>query len=488
MYFLDFVVYTSEAKDENQLLECSLDPYFAEAESKKDGFTVRYGFLKCPGCKKISPPSKGMKKAPDIMQWLFKDCRGKFSATDLISENDTAICPACNALGVARTYSANLFVSDNRTSLYINRNESVAKALHFNHSTGKTYAEDAEKSLKTEITQNPSPVDFSGFIAENSPITKELFKMFSEKFYGGKSEAPRLHFISLLENLVLLNRFQGYAEPFYHAIPFSGTDLKLDEDFSSVLSDLRTTDDALKLFSTLNLPDHKAIKRLFFNRPELMFFADQIRVMPFKNTDIVRNFYATKDIFTILSGVKDYPTVVKCMERLIEKLNEGWIAEIAKNDFERILSSAAESLLTGKDFSLHDVGVTVRLKYFPYNCLLQRNPLHETVLIDGYTFFELRSTIEYDIAAEQLKNCLSDDSYHSETIICVKKDDEYVAAIQVADKTVYQAYLKNNVCIETDTELFSAYEKWLKRFDTTEDECMEMPYGDYEEDDLPVHF
>lgn len=467
MFCFDMVIFSTGVKSENELLEASLSPYFSEAELKNNGFSVKYGYYKCHKCKKISPLPKAVQKA-DVMKWIFNGTSKKLSATKEFSESDALICPCCNALGTANLFDAGLFLSGNRTTLYINSGETELKALHFNHSTGKTVAENfVATSGRTDITQTDSPVDFSLLIFENSPVTEYFFKLFSEKFYHGKP-APRLYFVTLLQNLVLLNRFQGYDEPFYHAIPFINPSLELDEYFSENASILRTTDGATELFKTLNLPNHKAIKRLFFTHPELMFFSEQIKIMPFSNPDIIRSVYSSKNIFSILTGVKNYPVVTLCMESLIKKITEGWISEIVKNDFDRIITSTCESLLSGKDFSLHDAKITVRTRYSPYNTMLHRNPLNDTVTIDGYTFFELRSTIEYDIAANELNNCLSQGLYYKNTIVCVKKDDRYIAAIDASRGVVNEAYLKDNKEIETDPEFLNVYEKWKKLKDICE--------------------
>ena len=84
--------------------------------------------------------------------------------------------------------------------------------------------------------------------------------------------------------------------------------------------------------------------------------------------------------------------------------------------------------------------------------------------IDGYDFFWLRNSNDYTIAGDKLQNCLTMWSIQSSPVVCVKKGDEYVAAIEISGKTVIQAKGWRNTDIEDNEELQRVFYKWLKQY------------------------
>lgn len=463
MYRFIRLSFTDVAKDENQLLKCMSNPYFTGAAMSPEGFSVKYEMQKCLCCNKVLPtPATTEDSVPDIMAWLLGEIHNPFFARTTIPYDKAQTCPECGALGVAQSQTAEVQSSESKTELII-KNE---KTLCFNHRTGTCTAETFGGQAPVVCVVQPpdNTVGFSDWLLDDSPIKDALFRAFSRKFYFN-TPAPELHFTSVLMNLILLNRFQGYEEHFYHAIPFFEGTTVLDDAFYESAKALRTKDSAIQLFSTLNLPDHKMIKKLFFTRPELMFFAKEIRSMPFKNTDILRRLYASAHIFSTLEAIRKYPAIVPCIEMFVHKFGETRTADLLIDDLNTFLSAAIESIISGNEISLSAGDLRAYIVCNNYNTLTHRTPLTKTAEIDGYTFFELRSTGEYAIASKELINCLDSPEYYYRTVVCAKKHGKYIAAIEVSSEgTVVQAYLKQNKEISTNPEFEAAFDKWLDYF------------------------
>lgn len=80
--------------------------------------------------------------------------------------------------------------------------------------------------------------------------------------------------------------------------------------------------------------------------------------------------------------------------------------------------------------------------------------------VNGYKFFWLRNSNDYIFAGEKLNNCLGSWGPGNWPVVCVKKQEKYIAAIEVSDKGIEQALEFNNIEFEEDSQLFKAFEKW----------------------------
>ena len=69
---------------------------------------------------------------------------------------------------------------------------------------------------------------------------------------------------------------------------------------------------------------------------------------------------------------------------------------------------------------------------------------------------------DFTKAGRALLNCLSENRRMFHNVFCVRRlsDGKYVAAIEVTDGKIIQAYAKENTPIELDKELDSAYNAW----------------------------
>ena len=81
----------------------------------------------------------------------------------------------------------------------------------------------------------------------------------------------------------------------------------------------------------------------------------------------------------------------------------------------------------------------------------------------GFTFKLLRNTSECFRAGRELNNCLQSWESFGSPVITVSQANEIVAAIEISDNTVTQAYSYENLSIDHVFGLSAAIEKWAKQ-------------------------
>ena len=101
--------------------------------------------------------------------------------------------------------------------------------------------------------------------------------------------------------------------------------------------------------------------------------------------------------------------------------------------------------------------------------------------VEGYDFSWLRSRNDYCLAARQLSNCLGDHSPLGAPVLCIRKQGQTLAAVEVSGRKVLQARGFDNAALEDFPELFQALGKWMERFhlmwDEEEDGVVIDPIG-----------
>lgn len=60
----------------------------------------------------------------------------------------------------------------------------------------------------------------------------------------------------------------------------------MESSFVSTATELRSYKDVPALYAKHDLPQKKAIKRIFFKNPALIFYAKEVEALPFKNYDV----------------------------------------------------------------------------------------------------------------------------------------------------------------------------------------------------------
>lgn len=89
--------------------------------------------------------------------------------------------------------------------------------------------------------------------------------------------------------------------------------------------------------------------------------------------------------------------------------------------------------------------------------------------IKGYFFTRLRNSRDYIVAGNALQNCLRSWERFDGDVYGVLKFGNYVAAIEVDEDVIIQAYTYRNGDMNADPSLFSAFCIWKERNGLTQE-------------------
>ena len=84
--------------------------------------------------------------------------------------------------------------------------------------------------------------------------------------------------------------------------------------------------------------------------------------------------------------------------------------------------------------------------------------------IDHYSFRRLCTSMDFEVAGTALNNCLINWKPENNPVTVVCRQNRILAAIEVEDNRVIQALGENNQGIDPHDPLYTAIEKWCKRF------------------------
>lgn len=296
---------------------------------------------------------------------------------------------------------------------------------------------------------------------------KEAFR----RFYPG--EFPFTVDEMTLDRLVLLNRFQGFPRSFYDAIPFVHRSNKIAPCVEEISVALAAYENVPALYIKAGLPGAKSIRRTFFENPGLFFYIDQIKALPFHDTNILLQILCSKDAYVFLSTLREYPRVFEYLQRLVMAKGEtaawctikGSACMLAKaaTAFLVLPASKQEHMLKGKLKKLVKIFEEIWVMNPPYNIpIVQKNAVEFAACkIGAYVFAPLKTTGEYHKAGESLENCLA--GYTHQQVIGVTWGGEYVAAIEVVESEILQVDMGRNTPEGVSCELSSAIAEWAQQ-------------------------
>lgn len=295
-----------------------------------------------------------------------------------------------------------------------------------------------------------------------------------------------------LPALVQMTRFVGYPQNFYPCIPYVPNSHRIDESFAAQAKQLHLAKDAGKLYDASSLPQSKSVRRAMFENPGSLFYINEVSTMwkVLADHNLLCRFLQGYKSFSVLCELHMRPGIVcyfrdycrvKGAKSLCDGLQKNW-SEIRDRAVEyccmspqlrRQAQARWQSKRVREEFAQRMPGYSL-----PMGCPDEKIP---DCTIDGYRFFWLRSSNEYAKAAKQLKNCLSEWQPGYSPVVCVKKREKYLAAIEVAQRCVVQARGYHNEPIEDDPLLFEAFKKWIDCYGlqwSSEEDLWEDPDGD----------
>lgn len=306
-------------------------------------------------------------------------------------------------------------------------------------------------------------------LTQSRLVMRRILSLFRQVWGGSLPFTEKMPPVSAL---VQMTRFVGYPRSFYTAIPYEMGTYRIQSGFRHSAQALHHISALPRLYDIGGLPQAKSLRRLMFATPGFFFYLREVATLNaiFGDVNLICRFLAGHRAFQVLSSlhvcpkIEDYLSAyahVKSPHRLLTRMEETWTS--VYNEAVEYACMSPEMQRLSRYAWRHKDAVSP-WKKLPYSI-----PMHPPAaeipdcVVDGYTFFWLRSSNDYAHAARMLGNCLSEWTPYSSPVVCVSKGGRYVAAIEVRYPFVAQALGRNNVFLSHDPPLRQAVLAWMER-------------------------
>lgn len=524
------------------------DENLATAIKSEDSLsiTLRFALIECPLCLSNYPVSEIM-YAADITSYDEEDedddeeddeinaryekrekLNGKFydwamqlcipeviniSKFDFIelSEDDTVICDHCGYIDLltedeSEAYRLSIDSNEIRTIITQSTNHKAARkllpyrayetsgtpiptemSLIFDHYTGSTFFEESGggRTVKKDITEHTTPLNgykMRQYVNESLELKQLLISIFSDICNGNM---PFCEVETTLETLIILNRFKGFPSRFYNAIPFKNGSRSLENSFTIPAAMLNNYQSIDAVYTQLDLPKKKALRKVIFERPELLFYTHEIRKLSCFNYDVLIEILNSQTIYGLLAYLRIYPELYTFLHQMLKESGSVYTWNYLQTNVERFVYEAGDYLrvIDGRqgeytikrwkkahnDKKRHtDIGFNISVPN------VSEIPDEQ---INAYYFVKLKSSEDYEKAAHDLKNCLRGfwRRPRKGVVFCMRIGSKYVAAIEVEKDSVLEATITDNDPIDTNEEIFAAFTHWMKKYNL-KDKIGDMPF------------
>jgi len=427
--------------------------------------------FKCPECKNVSNYSEGVKNV------------------ELLHKNKK-ITIKSEITNIGEVFGFKWIGEDSISITF-----PMYEVLTFNFRKGRIHIklESDKGNVLSERDVTPYPELLYGSIVHNlimynKKVNRNIKRMFKEEW---GSELPYRGKIIGTKNLFEMTLFVGYTKEFYSAVPYKLDSMAVDDSFKKNARKIRDAKNIVTLFDESRLPKVKSIRRVFYKNPALFFYLDEAEMVweVIRDLNVFCDFVGSYNIYEVLSDIHMRPGIIEYIADLCE-------VKTARSFIKNMQYGWRDMLLAAIDYSCANSSVKKAVQEnWKGRCsigrIVQRKPLYSVPMkrpeerivdcnIDGYDFFWLRSSNEYEIAGKKLKNCLASWGVDNSPVVCVKKGEQYVAAIEILNGMIVQARAYNNTSIECDRNLSLAFEKWQKKYHV---EWEPISYDDDEDDD-----
>ena len=349
--------------------------------------------------------------------------------------------------------------------------------ITFDIGEGKVFLKMVDKNddiiSEREVTMAPELLEGSATdtVINSNTIVSRIIMRFFREVWG--MNLPYTSKEITIENLFKMTAFVGYQREFYSGIPYTLNTMSIDETFKDDVIRLHNATNVEKIFRDSSLPQVKSIKRMFYKETSLLFYLEEA----IKIWNIVLDYNLFCEILSVdcvyemladlhtrpgmLLYINDY-CKLKGTRALIKSIAANWSGVAGKAIDYSCMSDVARNKIQEEWKKKNDIDEFYRKKH------MYSIPMHKPEQnikdcnIDGYSFKWLLNSNEYFIAGEKLENCLGSWNAQNSPVVCVKKNKKYVAAIEVKNGYIIQARGCDNSCIESDPQLYAAYEKWKK--------------------------
>ena len=515
-YKIEKKIHNMTVNDAREILLTKKQKKFTSAIRSEYDVSLAEHFITCPHCgNKVNLYAKNLKKAFNIqafspyrlkkeviLDWtsqqidLFKETYKPLLLNHMIKVNDELSCPKCKNTMKPSEETRKVEIRYHRHKLFIRAEVLDVTELFslpcltggsvyiefplyevacFNFIKGHTYLrlENAKGQCIAirDITSDKYNW-FSGtvynVISKNKQVKRILRDLFNREWNG---KIPFFPSELNVNELRMLTMFVGYDRNFYSSIPFKKDSLGVEESFIRQVKKMHHSRDTVKLFKNSNLPDMKSVRKIFFSDAGLFFYLEECERFwnllndPNYFTALLKN----EEIYRILSDLHTRPMIFEFIEdflkifkakRLLKLINKRWqsLCTYAVN-----YGSMSEHMRKGEREKWKQNKKGSGIDSVPdFSIPMIKEPAQRirNCVIDEFEFSWLKTSTDYKEAGEALNNCLTEWERENYPVVCVRKGGKIIAAMEIRDDFVYQAYTANNCSLSKEPGLINAYYKW----------------------------
>ena len=363
----------------------------------------------------------------------------------------------------------------------------MIESIVFNFKKGTVYFElhsfDGTLIKVMDVTSglplNKQKSKLTNLLNKNSFVKSKLIKYFN--IMWGKKIPFSINELDLYK-FICMTTYIGYNKDFYYNIPDEDYDFTFDTSFKKLRKRLHKIDNCINIMKASELPQSKTIRKAIFTTPSLFFFIDEIEKfwkIAEGDHNLLSEFLCSSNALANLYTLHTYPSAIDFYKDYVKTKSPYAFFKLIIR-FNRtaakygIFYSALSEHHKAKERKKWD-NLSTSFKN-RRNHLVSDSQLHRmfstededpkvTGLADntcnGYAFTVLKTRTQRVLAGEQLNNCLKTTQFKN-PVIGVMKCGRYVAAIEIdmKNRLVLQAYIKNNEHIENNKFIYTAIKKW----------------------------
>ncbi len=345
----------------------------------------------------------------------------------------------------------------------------------------KAETADGEVLCCRDVTHDPKQLTGGAFYRafnDYKAVERNLKRLFAQAWGAALPFCSRTYRLDLFFRMTT---FVGYPAVFYFSVPLAPGALVVEKSFRAQAKKLHFAKNIDTAYTDSGLPQIKSVRRIVFENPGLCFYAEEICELLHMLGDhnLLCTLLRNSHIYEILSDLhmrpgifsylRDYIAVMGA-KRLLMCIEKSW--ELVSNHaIDYACMSQALRLQTQSQWKAKSEAEITERRPSAYS--IPRGCPDERIkdcVIDGYQFFWLRNSNDYQLAGEQLNNCLGQWPTSSAPVVCMKRNEHWLAAIAVSGNEVVDALGYDNRELEVDPRLYGVLKKWMQRNHLTRDE------------------
>ena len=502
-----------------ELLSSKKQRYYKKAEKQDRRIVLYWQKIKCPNCGSEFSPYRFTRTVKNripqvrIYEWtgfqlsLFNNNRSSilYIGNDFDGLNWSPVCLKCGCRASVSENSEKVIIESDNDTIQISRvshkENTVSERITFDFKTGETTfinpdctrfkeRSDEKNYFKRKINEKVGALE--NLLSNNAIVKRKLRRLFQEKW---AAKIPYADKDLTLEKFALMTRFINFNRRFYDAIPFDVDSTNIEKSFEYVANELRDEQSVIRLLKESMIPDCKSVRRLFFQHPEWIFYLRECEFLYgiIEDINLFCKAINCNDIIQVLICIHIYPLTKEFYKDFLNTIGKRHFCDWITTDINYINRFAREYCALsdyGKEREQMRWKKEVKnltgsnlwsVLYVRQNFSTLMHPVNEEIrdcIVNGYSFQWLRSKYDYAKAGEQLGNCLKLWSAKDLPVVAVYFNSKIVAAIEVCNREVIQAYKAHNERIEEDSALGKVITKWKKKNHlTSRPDCPDdLPY------------